>query len=255
MRKKSADAWAHGGTDPRLRGSLHPPPGRLKFSTLPEIPRATLRAGFFPHGRFGGRMAGRSGGSQGEGQGAAGAQREGAKRCGNAAGIESHGIDQKPERQESARTGDRCASALAFFVFRLVTRPLCRFSPFLPFPSDLRALPRRPGHEPELPPCLRRRLALDARGIDVDAVGWHGPIRTHSPDAHGGVRAAAGLILLRRPWLPCEGRRVRRVSQEDQHGKEKDTRRDCRKGRRQSGTDERRSDGADRSGAAHHGSH
>ena len=49
-----------------------------------------------------------------EGQGAAGAQREGVKRCGNAAGIESHGIDQKPERQESARTGDRCASALAF---------------------------------------------------------------------------------------------------------------------------------------------
>lgn len=80
-----------------------------------------------------------------------------------------------------------------------------------------------------------------------------GPIRTHSPDAHGGVRAAAGLILLRRPWLPCEGRRVRRVSQqEDQHGKEKDTRRDCRKGRRQSSADEGQSDGADRSGAAHY---
>nr|DAQ84321.1 MAG TPA: hypothetical protein [Caudoviricetes sp.] len=30
-----------------------------------------------------------------------------------------------------------------------MTRPLCRFSSFLPFPSDLRALPRRPGHEPE----------------------------------------------------------------------------------------------------------
>nr|DAT87844.1 MAG TPA: hypothetical protein [Caudoviricetes sp.] len=42
-------------------------------------------------------------------------------------------------------------------------------------------------------------------------MGRSGPIRTHSPDAHGGVRAAAGLILLRRPWLPCEGRRVRRV--------------------------------------------
>lgn len=95
----------------------------------------------------------RSGGSPArrtsEGQGAAGAQREGAKRCGNAAGIESHGIDQKPERQESARTEDQCASALAFFVFRLVTRPLCRYSSFLPFPSGLRALPRRPGHEPE----------------------------------------------------------------------------------------------------------
>ena len=63
-------------------------------------------------------------------------------------------------------------------------------------------------------------------------------------------------ILLRRPWLPCEGRRVRRVSQqEDQHGKEKDTRRYCRKGRRQPGADERRSDGADCSGAAHHGPH
>lgn len=84
-----------------------------------------------------------------EGQGAAGAQRDAAKRCGNAAGIESHGIDQKPERQESARTGDRCASTLAFFAFRLVTRPLCRYSSFLPFPSGLRALPRRPGHEPE----------------------------------------------------------------------------------------------------------
>ena len=166
---------------------------------------------FFPHGRFGGRTAGRSGGNQGDGQGAARAQREGAKRCGNAAGIESHGIDQKPERQESARTGDQCASALAFFVFRFMTRPLCRYSSFLPFPSGLRALPRRPGHEPELPPCLRRRPALDARGIDVDAVGRHGPNRTHFPDAHGGVRAAAGLILLRRPWLPCEGRRVRRV--------------------------------------------
>ena len=81
-----------------------------------------------------------------------------------------------------------------------------------------------------------------------------GPNRTHFPDAHGGVRAAAGLILLRRPWLPCEGRRVRRVSQEDQHGKEKDARRDCRKGRRQPGADERQSDGANRSGAAHHGS-
>ena len=66
-----------------------------------------------------------SGGSQGEGQGAARAQREGAKRCGNAAGIESHGIDQTPERQESARTGDRCASALAFFVFRVMSRS-CR---------------------------------------------------------------------------------------------------------------------------------
>nr|DAL03413.1 MAG TPA: hypothetical protein [Caudoviricetes sp.] len=91
----------------------------------------------------------RSGGSQGDGQGAARAQREGAKRCGNAARIESHGIDQKPERQESARTGDRCASTLAFFAFRLVTRPLCRYSSFLLFPSGLRALPRRPGHEPE----------------------------------------------------------------------------------------------------------
>ena len=147
----------------------------------------------------------------GEGQGAAGAQREGAKRCGNAAGIESHGIDQKPKRQESARTKDRCASALAFFVFRFMTRPLCRYSSFLPFPSGLRALPRRPGHEPELRPCLRRRPALDARDIDVDAVRRHGPNQTHSPDAHGGVRAAAGLVLLRRPWLPCEGRRVRRV--------------------------------------------
>ena len=123
----------------------------------------------------------RSGGNQGDGQGAAKAQREGAKRCGNAAVIESHGIDQKLERQESARTGDRCASALAFFVFRLVTRPLCRYSSFLPFPSGLRALPRRPGHEPEPPPCLRRRPALDARGIDVDAVGRHGPNRTHFP--------------------------------------------------------------------------
>nr|DAD96140.1 MAG TPA: hypothetical protein [Siphoviridae sp. ctXU818]DAN76128.1 MAG TPA: hypothetical protein [Caudoviricetes sp.] len=183
----------------------------MKFLPLPEIPRPPLRAGFFPHGRFGGRTAGRSGGSQGKGQGAAGAQCDGTKRCGNAARIESHGIDQKPERQESARTKDRCASALAFFVFRLVTRPLCRYSPFLPFPSGLRALPRRPGHEPELPPCLRQRPALDARGIDVDAVRRHGPNRTHFPDAHGGVRAAAGLILLRRPWLPCEGRRVRRV--------------------------------------------
>lgn len=89
-----------------------------------------------------------------------------------------------------------------------------------------------------MPPCLRRRPALDARGIDVDAVGRHGPIRTHFPDAHGGVRAAAGLILLRRPWLPCEGRRVRRALQEDQHGKEKDTRRDCWTRRRQSGADE-----------------
>nr|DAG82024.1 MAG TPA: hypothetical protein [Caudoviricetes sp.] len=86
----------------------------MKFSPLPEIPRAPLRAGFFPHGRFGGRTAGRSGGNQGDGQGAAGAQRKGAKRCGNAAEIEPHGIDQKPERQESARTEDRCASALAF---------------------------------------------------------------------------------------------------------------------------------------------
>ena len=42
-----------------------------------------------------------------------------------------------------------------------------------------------------------------------------GPNRTHFPGAHGGVRAAAGLILLRRPWLPCEGRRVRRVSQQE----------------------------------------
>ena len=115
------------------------------------------------------------------GQGAAGAQRKATKRCEGAAGIESHGIDQKPERQESARTGDRCASALAFFVFRLMTQPLCRYSSFLPFPSGLRDLPRRPGHKPELPPCLRRRPALNARGIDVDAVGRHGPIRTHFP--------------------------------------------------------------------------
>ena len=86
-------------------------------------------------------------------------------------------------------------------------------------------------------------------------MGRSGPIRTHFPDARGGVRAAAGLILLRRPWLPCEGRRVRRVSQEDQHGKEKDTRRDRRTRRRQSGADERRSDGADRNGAADYGSH
>nr|DAO45227.1 MAG TPA: hypothetical protein [Caudoviricetes sp.] len=42
-----------------------------------------------------------------------------------------------------------------------MTRPLCRLHSF--FPSGLRALPRRPGHEPELPPCLRRRPALDAR--------------------------------------------------------------------------------------------
>ena len=68
---------------------------------------------FFPTGD----SARRSGGSQGEDQGAAGAQRKATKRCEGAAGIESHGIDQKPERQESARTGDRCASALAFFVF------------------------------------------------------------------------------------------------------------------------------------------
>nr|DAP41442.1 MAG TPA: hypothetical protein [Bacteriophage sp.] len=93
--------------------------------------------------------AARSGGSQGEGQDAAGAQRKATKRCEGAAGIKSHGIDQKPERQESARTGARCASALAFFVFRFMTRPLCRYSSFLPFPSGLRALPRRPGHEPE----------------------------------------------------------------------------------------------------------
>ena len=83
------------------------------------------------------------------GSGRCGSAARRCKRCGNAAEIESHGIDQKPERQESARTGDRCASTLAFFAFRLVTRPLCRYSSFLPFPSGLRALPRRPGHEPE----------------------------------------------------------------------------------------------------------
>ena len=77
----------------------------------------------------------RSGGNQGDGQGAARAQRKATKRCEDAAGIESHGIDQKPERQESARTGDQCASALAFFVFRFMTRPLCRYSSFLPFRS------------------------------------------------------------------------------------------------------------------------
>nr|DAQ64572.1 MAG TPA: DNA gyrase subunit A [Caudoviricetes sp.] len=85
-----------------------------------------ILAGQPPCGIFSPRESRRlSGGSQGEGQGAARAQREGAKRCGNAAGIESHGIDQKPERQESARTGDRCASALAFFVFRVMSRS-CR---------------------------------------------------------------------------------------------------------------------------------
>nr|DAS70972.1 MAG TPA: hypothetical protein [Caudoviricetes sp.] len=54
MRRKLADAWARGSSGPRLRGSLHPPPGQLKFSPLPEIPRPPLRAGFFPHGRVGG---------------------------------------------------------------------------------------------------------------------------------------------------------------------------------------------------------
>lgn len=145
MRRKSANAWAHGSPGPRLRGSLHPPPRPVEVFTA-----AGNTAGPPPCGIFSPReIRRRSGGSQGEGQGAAGAQREGAKRCEDAAGIESHGIDQKPERQESARTGDRCASALAFFVFRFITRPLCRYSSFLPFPSGLRALPRRPGHEPE----------------------------------------------------------------------------------------------------------
>ena len=233
----------------------------MKFSPLPEIPRAPLRAGFFPHGRsrrrFGGSPAAirrRENGADRRGKGAAGAQREGTKRCESAAGIESHGIDQKPERQESARTGDRCASALAFFVFRLVTRPLCRYSSFLPFPSGLRALPRRPGHEPELPPCLRRRPALDARGIDVDAVGRHGPNRTHFPDAHGGVRAAAGLISscggpgCHARVAVCAGYHNRRISMAKKKapggtaGKGGDSPAPTR-------------DGADCSGAAHHGPH
>lgn len=62
----------------------------------------------------------RSGGSPArrtsEGQGAAGAQRKTAKRCEGAAETESHGIDQKPERQESARTGSVRVGP-CFFVF------------------------------------------------------------------------------------------------------------------------------------------
>ena len=264
MRRKPADAWARGSSGPHLRGSLQPSPRAVEVFASGVNTAGTPPCGIFSpresRRRFGGDPAtGRQGDPAGAralrkcsgiGQGAAG----GRKRCEGAARSKSHGIDQKPQRQESARTGlVRVGPCL--FVFRLVTRPLCRYSSFLPFPSGLRALPRRPGHGPELLPCLRRRPALDARGIDVDAVGRHGPNRTHSPDVHGGVRAAAGLILLRRPWLPCEGRRVRRVSQEDQHGKEKDTRRNCWKGRRQPGADKRRSDGTDRSGAADHGPH
>nr|DAT78467.1 MAG TPA: restriction alleviation protein [Bacteriophage sp.] len=100
---------------------------------------------FFPTGD----SARRSGGSQGENQGAAGAQRKDTKRCEGAAGIESHGIDQKPERQESARIESVRVGPCPFCFLRLVTRPLCRYSSFLPFPSGLRDLPRRPGHEPE----------------------------------------------------------------------------------------------------------
>nr|DAP52358.1 MAG TPA: hypothetical protein [Caudoviricetes sp.] len=101
------------------------------------------------------------------------------------------------------------------FCFRRVTRPLCRLhDPF--FLPGLRDQPRRLGHAPELPPCLRRRPALDARGIDVDAVGRHGPNRTHFLRRTRRRSRRSGFdILLRRPWLPCEGRRVRRVSQED----------------------------------------
>ena len=76
-------------------------------------------AGLPPCGIFSPReIRRRSGGNPArrpsEGQDAVGAQRKATKRCEGAAGIKSHGIDQKPERQESARTGDRCASALAF---------------------------------------------------------------------------------------------------------------------------------------------
>nr|DAV81188.1 MAG TPA: restriction alleviation protein [Caudoviricetes sp.] len=117
-------------------------------------------AGLPPCGIFSPRESRRrSGGSPArrtsEGQGAAGAQRKDTKRCEGAAGIESHGIDQKPERQESARIESVRVGPCPFCFLRLVTRPLCRYSSFLPFPSGLRALPRRPGHEPELPPCLR----------------------------------------------------------------------------------------------------
>lgn len=113
MRRKSANAWAHGSPGPRLRGSLHPPPGLLKFSPLPEIPRAPSVRDFSPR-EISAKIRRQSGKANQRGQGAAGAQRKATKRCERAAGIESHGIDQKPERQESARTGDRCASALAF---------------------------------------------------------------------------------------------------------------------------------------------
>lgn len=40
------------------------------------------------------------------------------------------------------------------------------------------------------------KACADAQGIDVDAVGRHGPIRTHVSGVHGGACAAAGLILL-----------------------------------------------------------
>lgn len=114
MRRKSANAWAHGSPGPRLRGSLPPPPRPVEVFTAAGNTAGPPPCGIFSPREISAKIRRQSGKANQRGQGAAGAQRKATKRCESAAGIESHGIDQKPERQESARTGDRCASALAF---------------------------------------------------------------------------------------------------------------------------------------------